>query len=79
MRPMLLALAATAAIGVATSAADARPLRTVVYAEPIPVGLSPDEVLDYRMEQLERRQEMERERLRFSHTIQRRVLDPDED
>lgn len=79
MRTMLLAFAATAAIGAATAAAEARPLRTVVYAERYPVGLSPDEVLDYRMEQLERRQEIERERLQFTHTIQRRALDPDED
>ncbi|WP_375461372.1 hypothetical protein [uncultured Enterovirga sp.] len=79
MRTMLLAFAAAAAIGAATGAAEARPLRTVVYAAPLPAGLSADEILDYRMEQLERRQEMERERLQFSQRVQRRALDADED
>ncbi|MDB5592673.1 hypothetical protein [Enterovirga sp.] len=80
MRPILLALATAAAATVAAlPAAAAEPLRTRVYVAPYLAGLDPDEIQDYRMEQLERRQEMQREALRMRQRSERRFVDPDAD
>lgn len=75
MKTILLALAATTALGSVAYAQG--PLRTRVYA--YPPGLSADEIRDYRMDQIERRQEMDREALRFNQKAERRAIDPDED
>ena len=76
MKTAYLALAATAAFGLAT-AANAQPIRTTVY--PYPPGLSADEIRDYQRDQMERRHEMDREALRFNQRVERRMIDPDED
>ena len=74
MKTLLIALAASTAFA---AAASAQPIRTRVYA--YPPGISADEVRDYRYGQVERRQELEREQLRFSHQVERRAIDPDDD
>lgn len=81
MRTVLLALAATAACVTGASAADYGPIRTRVYVAPVPYppGMDADEVRDHQMEMVERRQEAEREALRFSQRVERRWIDPDDD
>lgn len=80
MRTLLLALAATAAAGVAAiPAAQAQPIRTRVYVAPYPAGLDADEIRDYRLDQMERRQEIQREALLTYQLSERRMVDPDED
>lgn len=71
-------LLGSAALAGPAMAAD-RPLRAPIYYAPPPVGLDPDEVRDYQRDQLERRQEMERQALRFRQKVERRNLDPDDD
>ena len=47
---------------------------------PAPVGaMSLDEVRDYQMDQLERRQEAEERALEMRQLAERRAIDPDED
>lgn len=77
MRLATLTLAATAALGFAATAASAQPIRTRVYA--YPPGLSAEEIRDYQRDQLERRQEIDREALRFSQRAERLAVDPDDD
>ena len=76
MRRVLLALATGALL---TSAATAAEPRYRAYDPPLPVGRDPDEVRDYRRDQMERRQEMEREALRFRQKVERRAWDDADD
>jgi hypothetical protein len=83
MKSILLATAATlgvAAFGLQAQAADATRV-SVVHTYPAPplAGLSPDELRDYQRDQLERRQEAQREALRAHQKSERRVLGLDED
>lgn len=74
MKTILIAAAAATAFA---ASATAQPIRTRVYA--YPPGMSADEIRDYRYDQVERRQEIEREQMRFSHQVERRAIDPDGD
>ena len=74
MKTILITLAASTAFA---AAASAQPIRTRVYA--YPPGMSADEIRDYRYDQVERRQELEREQMRFSHQVERRAIDPDDE
>lgn len=74
MKTVLLALAASMTLG-AVSVADAAPLRTRV--QPLPSGLTADELRDYAEEQMERRHESERAALRMDQLAERRMIDPD--
>lgn len=87
MNRRLIVLAATVAF---SSAAFAQSRPTVVtvpgrayaapaVAYPAPVGLTADEVRDYQEDQLDRRQEMQRETLRLNQKAERRVLGFDDD
>lgn len=76
MKTILIALAATTALG---SAALAQPIRARVVPYSYPPGLNADEIRDYQLDQAERRHEIEREALRFNQQAERRAIDPDED
>lgn len=89
MRTTLYGVAAAALLGSACTA-SAQPLNvyverypyrttTRIYTEPANPRMRVDEVRDYRMEQAERRHEMEREALRFRQRAERRVIDPADD
>jgi len=86
---MLYGVAAAALLGSAC-AASAQPLdvhverypygtTTRIYTTPVYPRMTAGEVRDYRMEQIERRHEMEREALRFRQRVERRVVDPLDD
>lgn len=80
MKFTLSAAAAAIVLGSATLAYAADGLiRTRYYAPPPPIGLDPDEVRDYQRDQLERRQEMERQALHFRQKVERHSIDPDDD
>lgn len=76
MRSLMIGAAAAALLGSAF-AAQSQPLRMRVYGPP--PGLTADEIRDYRMDQLERRQEIQRERLEMRQRVERRMVDPDDD
>ena len=85
MKSTVLAIAAMAALGSAAlaphaQAADATAV-TVRHVYPAPplAGLSPDELRDYEQDQLDRRQEMQRESLRAHQKAERRMLGLDDD
>lgn len=82
MKTLLLALAATTALGSA-ALAQGYPARArsapAPYPAPVTYGLSADEAREYEQDQLDRRQEMERESLRIRQKAERRVRGLDDD
>jgi hypothetical protein len=77
MKRMLVVPLAMMAFCAAAQAADGPYRRPVVYA---PQGtLTPDEIREYQMDQLESRQEMQRRALRLRQEAERRAIDPDAD
>lgn len=88
MKTILIALAATTLVGSAALAqtyggpaygGPGYPLRVRVAPAPVPYGLSDEEARDYARDQLDRRHEMERDRLRINQKIERRRLGLDDD
>lgn len=88
MNRSLIVLAATVAFSSAAFAQSrsatvvtvpGRAYAPPVVAYPAPVGLSADEIRDYQEDQLDRRQEMQRDRLRMNQMAERRVLGFDND
>ncbi len=93
MKTILIALATTTLVGSAALAqtyggpgyggpgygSPGYPLRVRVAPAPVPYGLSDDEARDYARDQLDRRHEMERDRLRINQKIERRRLGLDDD
>ena len=88
MKTIIIALAATTLVGSAALAqgyptsgygVPDRPVRVRVTPGPVPYGLSDDEARDYARDQLDRRHEMERDRLRIDQKIERRRLGLDDD
>lgn len=77
MKPFILALAAAGTL--AASAASAAPLYASSYPPAPARWLSPDEIRDYEEDQLERRQDMERDALHLRQKAQRRAYGLDED
>ncbi len=77
LAPLVIAPLAIAGFCITASAADGPMRRPIVYAPP--AGLSPDELRDYHMDQLESRQEMERRALRLRQQAERRAIDPEDD
>jgi hypothetical protein len=76
MKQIVLALAVGTALG---SAAFAQGYPVATRAAPMPRHLSPDEVRDYEQDQIERRQEMERDSLRMHQKAERRALGLDDE
>ena len=77
MKNVIMAAVALTALGFASSA-DAASYRTRIVVNPY-YGLTAEEAHDYRLEQMEHRQEMERESLRARQTAERRRIDPDDE
>ena len=78
MTRILLALAATAALGSA-ALAQGYPVAGRPYGPAPARMLSPDEVRDYQRDQLDRRHEAERAALRMHQKAERRALGIDDD
>lgn len=83
MKTILIALAATTLVSSAALAQTygdpGYPVRVRVGPAPLPYGLSDSEARDYARDQLDRRHEMERDRLRINQKIERRRLGLDDD
>ena len=78
MKTALLALVASTALA---STAFAQTHSRRVHGQPLPPGLTADEIRDYEQDQLDRRHEMERASLRMNQKAdaRRRGLDDDDD
>jgi hypothetical protein len=77
MKRFLVVPLAMAAFCSVAQAADAPYGRPILYAPQ--GGLSPDELRDYQMDQLESRQEMQRRAMRLRQQAERRAIDPEDD
>ena len=77
MKTILMALAATTFVGSAAIAQN-YPRPYPGRMAPAPYGLTSDEARDYARDQLDRRHEIERERLRMNQKAERRALGLDD-
>ena len=86
MKLASVVLAATLALGASAASAQTYVERRVTVRPsgylpppPAPQGrVTPDEIRDYQMDQLEKRQEAEERAMEMRHLAERRAIDPDD-